>query len=82
MATKKTDKDVVPVLGVKMWPVADLMTYDNGKILPRENFDDIVEPDNLTPEEEYEVLLRNGFDRIPRIEEGLDMATIDPSLLK
>ncbi len=83
MTTKDPDKDV-PVQGVKSWPSGELLTYDNGKIIPKEWFDD---PGGsglpaLSDEETYTEILSIGLPRMPELEATIDMDQIDPELLK
>jgi hypothetical protein len=63
-----------------------MLTYSDGKILPREWYDgeamqeaiDLIE--SRTPEETYTDMLRIGLPRDERIEARIDMSKIDPGL--
>jgi hypothetical protein len=65
-----------------------ILTYDNGKILPRDWFDSdapqeiIDEINNRLPEKGYEDQLRAGFARDLKLEAKLNMTLVDPELLK
>ncbi len=65
-----------------------MLTYDGGrKLIPRDWYDKGISAEvekmfeNMSPEEEYAILLRAGLPRVPRIEAGLDMNLIKPELL-
>ena len=86
MATKKSEQTRTNalVVGVKSWPSGKLLTYDNGKIIPREWFDDSGGSGlpALSDEEAYAEILRIGLPRMPEVEAEIDMELIDPELLK
>ena len=86
MATKKSEQTRTNalVVGIKKWPTDELMTYDNGKILPYYWYGDV--PDHLlpsgdSPEEDYEIRMLNGHHRDLDEEAKLDMSKIPESSL-
>lgn len=84
--TKKSDqiRTSAFVVGVKSWPSGELMTYDNGKILPYWWFGDVPDhwlPSGDSPEEDYEIRMLNGFPRDHVEESTLDMSKIPESSL-
>lgn len=82
MASKDTrvvDAALQGIEGVKAYPSGDLLTYDNGKIIPKEWFDDSGGSGlpELSDEEAYTEILNIGLPRMPKLEATLDMDQID-----
>ncbi len=87
MARKKsdaTDAALPSIEGVRSYPSGELLTYDNGKIIPKEWFDDSGGSGlpELSDEETYTEILSIGLPRMPELEATIDMTQIDPELLK